>query len=160
MFYDEIAKEINSAIRDFNEKEMLIVLANLSGFRHQNRLFPDDLAMEKAVRDLTEEYKPHLRNSVDMIKDIGSLALLSHFHKVLALSNFALLKCEIEVNPVAQIPRATSTAKFQFVQCWWPGESVLWGFTSFSYFKSTNFESANTLSKYESKATLPIQVNF
>ena len=70
LFYDEIAKEINSAIRDFDEKEMLVVLANLSGFRHQNRLFPDDLAMEKAVRDLTEEYKTHLRNSVDMIKDI------------------------------------------------------------------------------------------
>ena len=33
---------------------------------------------------------------------IGSIALLSHFHKVLALSKFALLKCEIEVNPIAQ----------------------------------------------------------
>ena len=29
----------------------------------------------------------------------GSVALLSHFDKVLALSKFALLKCENEVNP-------------------------------------------------------------
>ena len=29
----------------------------------------------------------------------GSVALLSHFHKVLALSEFAFLMCEIEVNP-------------------------------------------------------------
>ena len=57
MFYEEIAKEINSAIRSFDEKEMLIALANLSGFRHQNRLFPDDLAMEIVVRNLTEDYK-------------------------------------------------------------------------------------------------------
>ena len=33
-------------------------------------------------------------------------------------------------------------------------------FTSFSHFKSTNFESANTLSKCESKATLPICLKF
>ena len=39
----------------------------------------------------------------------GSVALLSHFDKVLALSKFTLLKCEIEVNPIAWIPRATST---------------------------------------------------
>ena len=31
----------------------------------------------------------------------GSVALLSHFHKVLALSKFSLYKYEIEVNPVA-----------------------------------------------------------
>ena len=49
--------------------------------------------------------------------DYGSIALLSHFHKVLALSKFTLLKCKIEVNPVAQIPRATSTAQFQFAWC-------------------------------------------
>ena len=48
----------------------------------------------------------------------GSIALLSHFHKVLALSKFAILKCEIEVNPIARIPRATSTAQLQFVRSW------------------------------------------
>ena len=42
--------------------------------------------------------------------DIGSIALHSQFHKVLALSKFALLKCEIEVNPVARIPWTTSSA--------------------------------------------------
>ena len=47
----------------------------------------------------------------------GSVALLSHFDKVLALSKFALLKYENEVNPVAWIPWATSTAKFQFAWC-------------------------------------------
>ena len=54
---------------------------------------------------------------------LGSVALLSHFGKVLALSKFILLKCENEVNPVAWIPWATSTA----------------------HFKSANFENANTL---------------
>ena len=44
----------------------------------------------------------------------GSVVLLSHIHKVLALSKFALLKCEIEVNPVAQIPRATPPALRNF----------------------------------------------
>ena len=52
----------------------------------------------------------------------GSVALLLHFHKVLAL-----LKCKIEVNPVARIPQATSTAQFQFARCWWCRESVLRG---------------------------------
>ena len=55
----------------------------------------------------------------------GSIALLSHFHKVLAFSKFALLKCAVLV---AQGIHAT-------------------GFTSFSHFKSANFESANTLAK-------------
>ena len=32
------------------------------------------------------------------------------------------------------------------------------GFTSISHFRSANFESTNTLSKYESKATLPTYV--
>ena len=40
----------------------------------------------------------------------GSIALLSHFDKVLALSKFALLKCENEVNPVARIPFPMSPA--------------------------------------------------
>ena len=39
--------------------------------------------------------------------DKGTIALLSHFDKVLAHSKFSLLKCENEVNPVAQIPWAT-----------------------------------------------------
>ena len=34
---------------------------------------------------------------------LGSVALLSHFDKVLALSKFALLKYENEVNPKAWI---------------------------------------------------------
>ena len=63
----------------------------------------------------------------------GSVALLSHFHKVLALSKFPLLKCEIEVNPIARIPRATttSTTQIEITQCWWPRESVLWGSLQF-----------------------------
>ena len=35
------------------------------------------------------------RMNVNYLRPIGSVALLSHFHKVLALSNFALLKCAI-----------------------------------------------------------------
>ena len=35
----------------------------------------------------------------DVFGEFGSIALLSHIHKVLALSKFALLKCEIEVIP-------------------------------------------------------------
>ena len=79
--------------------------------------------------------------------EIHSIALLSHFDKVLALSKITLLKCKIEVNPIAWIPRAFSTAQFQFAQYWWPRESMLLG--SFH----ANFESANTLSKCESTAT-------
>ena len=48
---------------------------------------------------------------------------------------FALLKCEIEVNPVAQIVRATSTKQFQFARCWWPRESMLWGSLHFPTLK-------------------------
>ena len=69
------------------------------------------------------------------IKGHCSVALLSHFLKVLALSKFALLKCKIEVNPVAQILQATSTAQFQFARCWWPRESVLWGSLHFHNLK-------------------------
>ena len=79
---------------------------------------------------------------------LGSVALLSHFDKVLALSKFVLLKCQIEVNRVAQIPRVTSTVQFQFVRCWWVAQGIrTMGFTSFLHFKNANFESANTLSK-------------
>ena len=81
----------------------------------------------------------------------GSVDLLSHFHKVLALSKFALLKCEIEVNPVAWIPHCAISICVVLVA---QGNRAT-GFTSFSHLKSANFESANTLSKYESKATLP-----
>ena len=66
----------------------------------------------------------------------GRVALLSHFDKVLALSKFALLKWENEVNPIAWIPWATSTAQI---------EIRAMGFTSISHFKSANFESTNTL---------------
>ena len=48
----------------------------------------------------------------------GSVALLLYFDKVLALSKFTLLKCEIEVNPIAQILRATCTAQIEIAQCW------------------------------------------
>ena len=48
----------------------------------------------------------HIYDLLSLIKDrgyqnylYGSIALLSHFHKVLTLSKFALLKCEIEVTP-------------------------------------------------------------
>ena len=51
-------------------------------------------------------------------QNFGSVALLSHFDKVLALSKFALLKCENEVNPIAWIPRASSTR---------PPENKTWG---------------------------------
>ena len=67
--------------------------------------------------------------------EIGSVALLLHFDKVLALSKFALLKYEIEVNPIARILRATSTVQFQFAQCWWPRESVLRGLLHFRTLK-------------------------
>ena len=65
------------------------------------------------------------RMNVNYLRPIGSVALLSHFHKVLALSKFALLKCKIEVNHVARIPWATSTTQIEIAQCWWPTESVL-----------------------------------
>ena len=65
----------------------------------------------------------------------GSVALLSHFDKVLALSKFALLKCENEVNPIAWIPWATSTVQTEIAQCWWPGESMLWGSLQFRTLK-------------------------
>ena len=66
---------------------------------------------------------------------IGSVALLSHFDKVLALSKFAILKCENEVNPIARIPWAISTAQFQFARYWWPRESVLLGSLHFCTLK-------------------------
>ena len=49
--------------------------------------------------------------------DIGRVALLSHFDKVLALSKFALLKCKNEVNPIAWIPWATNNAQIEIEQC-------------------------------------------
>ena len=76
---------------------------------------------------------------------MGSVALLSHFDKVLALSKFTLLKCENEVNPVARIPWATSTAQIEIVPLLGAQEIRAMGFTSISHFKSANFESANTL---------------
>ena len=45
---------------------------------------------------------------------------------MLALSKFALLKCENEVNPVAQI---------EIAQCWRPGESMLRGSLQFRTLK-------------------------
>ena len=44
---------------------------------------------------------------------IDSVALLLYFDKVLALSIFALLKCENEVNPIARIPWAAITAQIE-----------------------------------------------
>ena len=85
----------------------------------------------------------------------GSVALLLHFDKVLALSKFALLKCENEVNPVAQIPWATSTAQIEIAQCWWPGESVLWDSLQFCTLKVrilkvlTLCESAKVKQRYQ-----------
>ena len=83
----------------------------------------------------TEKTKKMKKNYIWPARYFGSIALLSHFDKVLVLSKFALLKCKIEVNPVAQIPWATSTAQFQFVRCWWPRESVLWGSLHFHTLK-------------------------
>ena len=65
----------------------------------------------------------------------GSVALFSHFHKVLALSKFALLKCKIEVNPLAWIPWATSTTQIEIRQCWW-----LWGSLQFRNLKVRNLK--------------------
>ena len=75
MFYDQIYKEIDSAlVREFDEKdeeEMLIGLANLSGYYHSNQLCPEiNLAMELNVRKLCEGYKNKIKNSVDSIKDV------------------------------------------------------------------------------------------
>ena len=69
------------------------------------------------------------------MKNNGSIALLSHFHKVLAHSKFTLLKCKIEVNPIARIPQATSTVQLQFAQSWWPRESMLRGSLQFRTLK-------------------------
>ena len=65
----------------------------------------------------------------------GSIALRSNFDNVLALSKFALLKYENEVNPVAWILWATSTAQIEIAQCWWPRESVLRGSLQFRTLK-------------------------
>ena len=71
MFYDKIYSMVKKLSEiEYDEKKMLIISANLSGYRHQNRLYPDDLAMERAIRDLTDEYKECLKNCVDMIKEI------------------------------------------------------------------------------------------
>ena len=59
------------------------------------------------VFSLTEKF---LQFSKENLTNIGNVALLSHFDKVLALSKFALLKCKNEVNPVAWIPWATTPA--------------------------------------------------
>ena len=54
---------------------------------------------------------------------------------LLYFCTFTLIKCEIEVNHVAQIPRDTSTAQFQFAWCWWRRESELWGLLHFRTLK-------------------------
>ena len=90
------------------------------------------------------------------MRTFGSVALFSHFDKVLALSKFALLKCENEVNPVARIPWATSTAQIEIAQCRWPGESMLWGSLQFHTLKVrilkvlTLFESEKVKQCYQS----------
>ena len=77
--------------------------------------------------EVPKDFEEILTRNQEWIGDhLGSVALLSHFDKMLELSKFALLKCEIEVNPLARIPQATSTAQFQFVWCWWPREFMLW----------------------------------
>ena len=53
--------------------------------------------------------------------NLGRVALLSHFHKVLALSKFTLLKCEIEVNPIAWIPRRSALRNFSLHSAGGPG---------------------------------------
>ena len=89
-----------------------------------------------------------------MVNDLGSVALLSHFDKVLALSKFALLKCENEVNPTARIPWATSTTQIEIAGCWWPRESMLWGSLQFRTLKVqilkvlTNCQSAKVKQLY------------
>ena len=67
---------------------------------------------------------------------------------------FAHLKCEIEVNPVAWIVQATSTKQFLFARCWWPRESLLWGSLHFRNLKVgilkvlTLYQSAKVKQRY------------
>ena len=80
-------------------------------------------------------------------RNIGSIALLSHFGKVLSLSKFTLLKCENEVNPIEQIPGLPALRKLKLhsLQCLVAQGIRATGLTSISHFKRANFESANTL---------------
>ena len=54
---------------------------------------------------------------------------------MLALSKFTHLKYENEVNPVARIPWATSTAQIEIAQYWWPEESMPRGSLQFRTLK-------------------------
>ena len=53
------------------------------------------------------------------------------------------------MNPIAQIPWATSTAQKNLAQCWWSGESVLWGSLHFRTLKVlTLCQSAKVKQRY------------
>ena len=97
-------------------------LVRTAGQQKSSILFWAFLFLKCAYNNISLSLKPN---------NIGSVALLSYFEKVLALSKFALLKCENEVNPIARIPWATSTTQIEIMQCWWPGESVLLGSLQF-----------------------------
>ena len=99
---------------------------NCSTLKADIRNIPLNSISKGTIHLLLLRSTPYLKRGV-----LGSVVLLLHFHKVLALSKFALLKCENEVNPVARIPWATSTAQIEIAQYWWPGESVLWGSLQF-----------------------------
>ena len=71
-----------------------------------------------------------------VISQSGSIALPSHFHKVLALSKFALLKCEI--HSCAVEPCSTDSPCHQHCGisiCVTLAESVLWGSLHFRTLK-------------------------
>ena len=79
---------------------------NIAAFNFQNAFFclqlPDDTNRKYDLRVLkktlrTQAYNPPRKRSkyICVTKNIGRVALLLHFDKVLSLSKFALLKCKI-----------------------------------------------------------------
>ena len=104
---------------------------------------PETTLVHSVLKSKNAQFKSHFKSE----KQHCSVTLLSHFDKVLALSNFALLKSKNEVNPIARITWATSKVQIEIAQCWWPEESLLWG--SFQ-FRTLKVQSLKVLTLSES----------
>lgn len=67
LFANLVYTAINGVSDDLNEEYISKTLANLTGYR--STVLPDQLALDKAVGKLTENYKKPLKKSLQAIKN-------------------------------------------------------------------------------------------
>ena len=66
--YGEVNEFINQALREPNGDEIMMALVNLPGYR--NSIFPNQDAIDIAIRQLVEKYREPLYSSLEAIKTI------------------------------------------------------------------------------------------